>query len=384
MIVRQATKTLKDLSETFKVVALTGPRQSGKTTLARSFFGQKEYVSLENLDERAFATNDPRGFLRRFPDGAIFDEIQRVPELFSYLQQIVDEDPRKALFVLTGSNNFLLQENISQTLAGRVGYLELLPLSLSELEQIENQQYSTNDFIFNGGYPAINFEKAAPHLWFSAYIRTYIERDVRLLKNIKDLALFQKFIYLCAGRVGQQVNFSQLANEVGVEHQTIAAWMSVLQTSYVVHLLQPYYQNFNKRIVKSPKLYFCDTGLATFLLGMTHSKDLDVSSYRGALFENLVVNELLKNRFNKAQRSNLYYLRDSTGNEIDVVIAEMMTLKAIEIKSGATFSGGYFKNLYFWKKLTNSQDGRVLYDGHYDAVWQDEFWVQNWKNVRNL
>ena len=384
MILREAIPTLALLAQTFKVIALTGPRQSGKTTLARSFFNNKIYVSLENPDEQAFASNDPRGFLRRFPDGAILDEIQRVPELFSYLQQIVDEDSRKALFVLSGSNNFLLQENISQTLAGRVGYLELLPFSLAEVQSTDNQYFDTNNFIFNGAYPAIVFEKINPNLWFSAYIRTYIERDVRQLKNIKDLALFQKFVYLCAGRVGQQINYSQLGNEVGVEHQTIATWISILQASYVIHLLPPYYQNFNKRVIKSPKLYFYDTGLASYLLGITKVTDLEVNAYRGPLFENLVVNELLKNRFNKAQRSNLFYFRDSTGNEIDVIIDEGQKLKAIEIKSGATLAGSYFKNLHFWKKLSQQNDNRVLYDGHYDSVQHGEFLVQNWKNVKTL
>ena len=352
MILRTATNTLATLASTFKVLALTGPRQSGKTTLLRNFFHQKQYVSLENPDEKAFALQDPRGFLRQFPNGAILDEVQRTPELFSYLQQIVDEDPRKCTFVLSGSNNFLLQQSISQSLAGRIGYLELLPFDLIESELAAPK--TTNEYLFLGGYPSIVYEKSDPNLWFSAYIRTYIERDVRQLKNINDLALFQKFLYLCAGRVGQQINLSQLGNETGLDHKTVAAWLSILEASYVIHFVQPYYKNFNKRITKSPKLYFTDTGLCAFLLGIKKIEDLNYHSYRGALFENLVINELLKNRFNAAQRSNLYYFRDSSGYEIDVIINDGTELKAIEIKSGATVSGDYFKNLHFWKKLTGN------------------------------
>lgn len=384
MISRTAQQTLQELARTFKVVALTGPRQSGKTTLARYYFQDKRYVSLENPDEQAFALNDPRGFLKQFPDGAILDEVQRVPHLFSYIQQIVDEDSRKALFVLSGSNNFLLQQSITQSLAGRVGYLELLPFCYDEITSIPDSNYSTDDFLFLGGYPSIIYEQANPQLWFSAYVRTYIERDVRQLKNIKDLAQFQRFLYLCAGRIGQQINFSQLGNEIGADHNTVSSWLSILQASYVIHLVQPYYQNFNKRIVKTPKLYFYDTGLACFLLGIRQAGDLTYHAYRGALFENLVINELLKNRFNRSQLSNLYYFRDSTGNEVDVIIDEGSTLKAIELKAGSTASGSFFKNLYYWQRLTGQTNGTVLYDGHIDTLDQGEFTLQNWRVVRSL
>ncbi len=384
MISRIAEQTLQELARTFKVVALTGPRQSGKTTLARYYFHNKKYVSLENPDEQAFALNDPRNFLKQFPDGAILDEVQRVPHLFSYIQQIVDEDPRKALFVLSGSNNFLLQQSITQSLAGRVGYLELLPFCYDEIDLIHNPSRTTDDFLFLGGYPSIVYELANPQLWFAAYVRTYIERDVRQLKNIKDLAQFQRFLYLCAGRIGQQINFSQLGNEIGADHNTVAAWLSILQASYVVHLIQPYYQNFNKRIVKSPKLYFHDTGLACFLLGIRQVSDLTYHAYRGALFENLVINELLKNRFNRSQLSNLYYFRDSTGNEVDVIIDEGSKLKAIELKAGGTASGSFFKNLHYWQRLTGQSDGTVLYDGHIEKLNQEGFTLQNWQAVRSL
>lgn len=384
MISRTAEQTLHELARTFKVIALTGPRQSGKTTLARYYFQDKKYVSLENPDEQAFALNDPRNFLKQFPDGAILDEVQRVPHLFSYIQQIVDEDPRKALFVLSGSNNFLLQQSITQSLAGRVGYLELLPFCYGEINSIPNVTQTTDDFLFLGGYPSVVYELANPQLWFSAYVRTYIERDVRQLKNIQDLAQFQRFLYLCAGRIGQQINFSQLGNEIGADHNTVSSWLSILQASYVVHLIQPYYQNFNKRIIKSPKLYFCDTGLACFLLGIRQVSDLTYHAYRGALFENLVINELLKNRFNRSQLSNLYYFRDSTGNEVDVIIDEGSTLKAIELKAGGTASGSFFKNLYYWQRLTGQTYGTVLYDGHIEKLSQGEFTLQNWRTVRSL
>lgn len=384
MITRKSTEILNQLAQTFKVVAVTGPRQSGKTTLVKAFFDKKPYVSLENPDELAHATNDPRGFLSQFPDGAVLDEVQRTPQLFSYLQQIVDEDSRKALFVLSGSNNFLLQQSITQSLAGRVGYLELLPFCLQEMQETPCKNFSTNESIFYGSYPAVIYQKLSPRLWFQSYIRTYIERDVRQLKNINDLALFQKFLYICAGRVGQEINFSKLGNEIGIDHKTAAAWLGILEASYIVYFLQPYYKNFNKRIIKAPKLYFYDTGLAANLLGIRQADDLQYHSYRGSLFENLVITELLKNRYNMGEKSNLYYFKDSIGNEIDVIVDEGQKLKAIEIKSGATLAGDYFKNLHYWQKLTNQTDGGVLYDGIKNESKHGEFYAWNWKKVTDF
>ena len=286
MIKREAETELLILANQFKAVAVIGPRQSGKTTLVRMVFKDKPYANLENPDIRKFAMEDPRGFLSNYPKGAVLDEIQRVPELFSYLQQILDDSTTNGLFVLTGSNNFLLQESISQSLAGRVGYLFLLPLSLQE---INDQEFNINQLIFKGGYPALYNETTEPAKWYPNYIRTYVERDVRLIKNITDLFAFERFLRLCAGRIGQLFNMSNLAIEVGVDVKTISSWIGILETSFIVFRLQPYHANFNKRIVKMPKLYFYDTGLAVALLGVENAEQLKLHPFRGSLFENMVV-----------------------------------------------------------------------------------------------
>jgi len=363
MITRDAEIILKKLAAQFKAVALTGPRQSGKSTLARTTFPEKKYVSLENPDIRESALSDTRGFLNNLPGGAIIDEAQRVPELFSYLQQVLDESNEKGRFILTGSNNFLMLENISQTLAGRIGYLELLPFCYNELRKIPNQDLHLNQVIFSGGYPAITFDHVDPEFWFPSYIRTYIERDVRQIKNITNLNLFQKLLYLCAGRIGQQLNLNNLAIECGVDHKTIGAWMGILQASYVIHLLPPFYNNFSKRIIKSPKLYFYDTGLACALLGISAPSQLITHSSRGALFENYVINELIKDRFNKGLRSNLFYWRDVSGHEIDVVLDHGSTAYAVELKSGMTIVPDFYKGLLFWQELTKYNKTYIVYGG---------------------
>ena len=363
MIARDAEIVLRKLASQFKAIALTGPRQSGKSTLARTTFPEKKYVSLENPDIRALALNDTRGFLSNLPNGAIIDEAQRVPELFSYLQQVLDESNEKGRFILTGSNNFLMLENIFQTLAGRIGYLELLPFCYNEIRKIPNQDLHLNQVIFSGGYPAITFDHVDPEFWFPSYIRTYVERDVRQIKNITNLNLFQKLLYLCAGRIGQQLNLNNLAIECGVDHKTIGAWMGILQASYVIHLIPPFYNNFSKRIIKSPKLYFYDTGLACALLGISASSQLISHSSRGALFENYVINELIKNRFNKGLRSNLFYWRDVSGHEIDVVLDHGSSVYAVELKSGMTVVPDFFKGLLFWQELTKYNKTYVIYGG---------------------
>ncbi len=317
MIYREAEQELRKLSIQFKAVAVTGPRQSGKTTLVRKVFTGKPYVNLENPDTRKFALEDPRGFLSNYPDGAVLDEVQRTPELFSYLQQILDESDETGLFILTGSNNFLIQENISQSLAGRVGYLFLLPLSLKEIDRPEE---NSNQILFRGGYPALYHENADTTKFYANYIRTYIERDVRLLKNITDLYAFERFLRLCAGRVGQLLNMNSMATEVGVDVKTIGSWIGVLETSFIVFRLQPYHRNFKKRIVKMPKLYFYDTGLAIALLGVESASQLSLHPFKGSLFENLVIVEFLKRCYNLGKPNNLFFWRVNTGNEIDLVI----------------------------------------------------------------
>jgi predicted AAA+ superfamily ATPase len=360
MIHREAQKELLHLAGQYKAVAIVGPRQSGKTTLARLLFGDKAYVNFENPDIRLFALDDPRGFLSNYPNGAIFDEAQRVPEIFSYLQQILDESETNGMFIITGSNNFLLQESISQSLAGRVGYLNLLPLTLHE---IGSKNLDLNTLLFKGSYPSLYSQDIEPNKWYSNYIRTYIERDVRLLKNITNLVTFERFLRLCAGRVGQLLNMNSLALEVGVDTKTIASWIGVLETSFVAFRLQPYHKNFNKRIVKMPKLYFYDTGLVAALLGIESSSQIELNSYRGALFENLIVVDLIKSRFNKAKSNNVFFWRDSVGHELDILIENGNDLIPIEIKSGQTVTNDYFKGLNYWKKLTNSEGGYVVYSG---------------------
>ena len=361
MIHRDATSEIKKLARQFKAVAIIGPRQSGKTTLAKYAFPEKPYVSLENPDTRQFAIEDPRGFLHQFPNGAILDEAQRVPHLFSYLQQILDEHNESGLFIITGSNNFLLQENISQSLAGRIAYLNLLPFSLNELAETGN--WSLNELLFKGAYPPIYDQAVETNSWYNNYIRTYIERDVRQLKNIKDLYTFERFIKLCAGRIGQLLNMSNLAIETGVDHKTISSWLGILESSFVIYRLQPHHKNFNKRIVKMPKLYFYDTGLASALLGIQNPEQLDTNPYRGVLFENFVIAELIKKSFNKAQPHRIYFWRDNTGHEIDVIIESANSLFPIEIKSGKTITSAYFSGLSFWNRISQQEGGTVIYGG---------------------
>lgn len=360
MIPRKSTAELLILAQRFKTVAVIGPRQSGKTTLVRKVFPQKEYVSLENPDIRTFAIDDPRGFLAMYPNGAILDEVQRTPQLFSYLQQILDETDTKGLFILTGSHNFLLQENISQSLSGRVAYLFLMPLSFDELG---DRIIDHNQFLWAGGYPGLYKDNIEPFRFFPNYIRTYVERDVRLLKNINDLTAFERFMRLCAGRTGQLLNMSSIAVEVGVDVKTISSWIGVLEASFIIYRLLPHHKNFNKRLVKMPKLYFYDTGLACSLLGINNPEVLSTHPLRGSLFENMVISEFLKESFSIGLTANFFFWRDNTGNEIDLLIDHNNTLIPLEIKSGQTITGEYFKNLTFWERLTGSASGYIVYGG---------------------
>ena len=359
---RNSEKELLALSMQYRAVAVVGPRQSGKTTLVRQVFPDKTYVNLENIDTRRFAMEDPRGFLSGLSEGAIINEIQRVPELFSYLQQILDENPVKGLFILTGSNNFLLQEKISQSLTGRVGYLFLLPLSLTELGK---PLPATSELIFRGFYPELYAERSMDAgKYYDNYIRTYVERDVRLIKNIVDLYAFERFIRLCAGRTGQLLNINSLAIEVGVDNKTINSWLSVLETSFITFRLQPFHKNYNKRIVKMAKLYFYDVGLASSLLGIENKEQLALHPLRGNLFENLVVCEFLKTRFNQGKRNNLFFWRDNVGTEIDLLIEHTDRLLPVEIKSGQTITDEYFKSLNRWLKISGIDEGYVIYAGN--------------------
>jgi predicted AAA+ superfamily ATPase len=361
MILRVAQAELINLASQYKAIAVIGPRQSGKTTLVRAVFPEKPYVSLENLEARSYALEDPKAFLNQFPHGAVLDEVQRTPALFSYLQQIIDESDQKAQFILTGSNNFLLQQNITQSLAGRVGYLHLLPFSLSEIQDVAPAQI--HELLFKGFYPPLYDQNFEIQKWLSNYIKTYLEKDVRQLRSIENLVVFEKFLKLCAGRVGQLFNKNALALETGVDSKTIESWIGVLEASFIVLRLQPHHKNFNKRIVKMPKLYFYDVGLASALLGVQEAKQLEFHPFKGNLFENMVIIELLKQRLNTGKANNLYFWRNSKGNEVDVIIDNFDHLIPVEIKVGKTITQEYFKGLNYWNKLTNSSGGKVIYGG---------------------
>lgn len=385
MFPRILEKPLKKAAGKYSVVALMGPRQSGKTTLAKKVFPNKTYVSLENPATRAFAMEDPQGFLAQYPQGAVFDEAQRVGSLFSYLQTIVDEKGRPGMFVLTGSQNFGLMENVTQSLAGRVAIHKLLPFSLEELRKASLPISPLDRLMFTGGYPRIYDRDLEPTDWLGNYVETYLERDVRSLKNVGDLADFQKFLRMCAARSGQLVNLSSLGNDCGISHNTAKAWLSVLEASFLVILLRPHFKNFNKRLIKSPKLYFLDTGLLCYLLGITRSEELATHSMRGAIFETFVVSELVKSRFHRSVPFNLFFWRDKGGDEIDVLIEKGEQLIPVEIKSGQTVTEDYFKSLEFWSRLTKTKakPGYVIYAGE-ESQARKKGQVLSWKDLDRL
>ena len=372
-IPRNAESRLQHFASGYPVVVVTGPRQSGKSTLVQHAFPDHPYVSLEDLDQREFAQSDPRGFLGRFTEGAILDEVQRCPALFSYLQTRVDEMQRPGEFILTGSQQFGLLSGITQSLAGRAALLTLLPLAYSELLSAGKTSRNLDKILFDGAFPPIFDRGLEPHPWYGNYVRTYLERDVRQLIKVQDLGTFQRFLKLCAGRTGQLLNLSSLANDAGITHNTAKAWISVLEASYIVHLLPPHHRNFNKRLVKTPKLYFLDTGLATWLLGIQNIDQLSTHVQRGALFETWVTSELLKVRYNAGEVSNLYFWRDRSGHEVDVLIDHGNDLSPLEIKSGQTINRDYFKGLDFWHKLAGETAGQawLIYGGEAKQVRSD-------------
>lgn len=364
MIKREITAELLSSAGEYPVVTVLGPRQSGKTTLVRMTFKEKPYVSLEDPDIRMAAETDPRGFLSQFPDGAILDEIQRLPLLLSYLQGIIDDSQQVGLYILTGSHQPELHQTISQTLAGRTAILTLLPFSFKELQHYK-QVWNPFELIVKGSYPRLHEKGLLHSRFFNGYVQTYVERDVRALINLKDLRTFQQFLVLLAGRIGQIVNFTSISNDVGVSAATIKNWIGVLKASFVVWDLPPYFENIGKRVIKSPKIYFFDTGLAAFLLGIETFEQAARDPLRGALFENLVLLEILKNRLNAGSRPELYFFRDTNGNEVDLVLKSQRDLIPVEIKSAATFNPQFLKGIERFREIVGSRcrNGHIFYNG---------------------
>lgn len=366
MIQRKLASKILSYARKFPVVTVTGPRQSGKTTLAKALFPQKPYLSLEDLDIRNWARNDPRAFLEpSIKKGMVLDEIQRLPELLSYIQTLADRENRPGMFILTGSQNFELLDAVSQSLAGRTALATLLPFSYDEIYRKKSAPL-LNRILYAGFYPRIHDKKLNPTEALSFYVSTYVERDIRSLVHVKDLSKFELFLKLCASRTGQVLNLSSLGNDCGINHNTAKNWLSVLEASYIIHFVKPHHRNFRKRLIKSPKLYFVDVGLAAYLLNIENPKHIDSHPLKGSLFETFIVGEILKQRLNQGKKGHLYYFRDNVGNEIDLILDEGGRVLPIEIKLGKTVSEDSFRTLRFYKKLnpSHSRKGLLVYGGN--------------------
>lgn len=387
LIKRKLSEKILEASREFPVIAIGGPRQSGKTTLAQMLFPDHRYVSLEDHDMRALAHADPRKFLNEYPteSGIILDEIHHSPELLSYMQTIVDKKKKNGFFIVTGSQNFLVDEAITQTLAGRMAVLTLLLLSISELEEAGLLPEKIETLVQKGLYPKAHAADVSIERLYTNYIRLYVERDVRQIKNVSDLGTFQKFMRLCAGRIGQVINLTSLGNDCGINHSTAKSWISLLEASYIIFTLYPYYKNFGKRLIKSPKLYFIDTGLACSLLKIRSARELSDHYLRGGLVESFIISDLLKQQYNSEEQPSLYFWRDNTGNEIDCIVDESQYPVPVEIKSGKTVATDFFKNINYWDKTTEtSQAPRYLvYGGDEDQSWP-QAQVLTWKAAGSL
>lgn len=369
----------------FRALCITGPRQSGKTTLSRLLCPDKAYINFESPSIEKEALQDVEKFLNHYKNGAILDEVQRVPEILRYLQVILDKNTKRGQFILTGSNNFLLQEQISQSLAGRAGYISLLPLSYDELKNAKLNEDNFLKHMLTDGYPEIWQEKLKPEIWMNSYIQTYVQRDVRLLKNINNLAAFNRFLFLCANYAGLVLNREELAKQVGVDTKTILSWLGVLGSSYIIFLLQPWYNNLNKRILKSPKLYFHDTGLLCSLLGIPNITTLKKHHAYGALFENWIISEIKKNNFNQGISDSMYYFRDSAGNEIDLVYEKNGHPLAIEIKTAKTTTPSMFSGIRYWQKHNpfHSQS-MLIYGGEKTETINEHTSMISWKDIGDI
>ncbi len=380
MIDREIEKEIRILKNEFPIVAILGPRQSGKTTLSQKVFKNYEYVSLEDIDHREFALNDPRGFLARYKSDIIFDEIQRAPELISYLQTHADAQKENGKIVITGSHNFLLMEQISQSLAGRVGITKLLPFSVYEIRE---ESDNLNELLYKGLYPRIYDQHIRPEVFYKNYISTYVEKDVRQVKKITNLDNFMKLIRILAGRTGQVLNLSAISEECGISHNTVKEWISVLEASFLIYRIQPYHKNYNKRLVKNPKIYFTDTGLVCNLLGIRKRDEIDYHFLKGNIFETFVVNEFIKYNFNFGEKLQLYYWRDNHQKEIDLIIDTGKEHYAAEIKSGKTVQEKYFDRLRYWTKLSGEKSSSMflIYGGE-DNVVRNKMNVVSWKSIK--
>lgn len=381
MVSRAISPIIAEDSKHYRIIGIIGPRQSGKTTLARALFPNKRYANLEDPEQRAFALEDPKGFLSDRRGGLIVDEFQRVPDLLSYIQTISDEENVPGQFILTGSQNFLMMEQISQSLAGRISLFTLMPFSLAELFKDGKVIPLLNDVLYRGFFPRLHTESMDPARYYQNYVRTYLERDVRLLKNIGDLSLFRNFLMMCAGRTGQLINYSSLGNDLGISHNTVKSWLTVLEASNIVYLLKPFYRNFGKQIIKSPKIYFCDTGLLCFLLGMQKSDSITYHFLRGGIFENFVICEFLKQRYNRGREGSLYFWRDKLGREVDLIVDEGQTHTIIEIKAGQTIAAGFFSSLDYYGSLESNcpPANRYLVYGGEENQNRSKGKVRSWK-----